>query len=192
MWSIGSEEYRDTAKIQLLQCNASDPGNVTAIGNLAGMGILSNDETLVDAALSELLDMPIEQRQQLDPADDVNYLLAQQSFIQGNHRKAFMYAQHSLHAIPSNLRARNRLATVALQQQERRAALAILLGGQSDINQNSLALGERLCLLAATYALGDSPSEIQLGLRVVQRAIVLFPSNLRPWQTLAFVRSRSA
>ena len=46
------------------------------------MGFISNDETLVDAALSELLDMPTEKRQQLDPADDVNYLLAQQSFLQ--------------------------------------------------------------------------------------------------------------
>lgn len=46
-----------------------------AIMTLAGMGILSDDENLIDAALSELLDMPAEQRQALDPSDDVNCLL---------------------------------------------------------------------------------------------------------------------
>jgi superkiller protein 3 len=49
--------------------------NLTAIKTLTAMGILSDDENLIDAALSELLDMPAEQRQELDPSNDVDYLL---------------------------------------------------------------------------------------------------------------------
>jgi superkiller protein 3 len=49
--------------------------NLTAIKTLTAMGILSDDENLIDAALAELLDMPAEQRQELDPSDDVDYLL---------------------------------------------------------------------------------------------------------------------
>lgn len=39
------------------------------------MGILTNDDSLVDAALSELLALPLERRQVFDPQRDANYLL---------------------------------------------------------------------------------------------------------------------
>lgn len=39
------------------------------------MGILTDDDGLVDAALSEMLSLPIEQRQERDPGGDVSYLL---------------------------------------------------------------------------------------------------------------------
>lgn len=48
-----------------------------AINTLAGMGILTEDDGLVDAALSEILSLPIEQRHELDPQRDVTYLLVQ-------------------------------------------------------------------------------------------------------------------
>jgi hypothetical protein len=48
-----------------------------AINTLAGMGILTEDDGLVDAALSEILSLPIEQRHELDPRRDVTYLLVQ-------------------------------------------------------------------------------------------------------------------
>jgi hypothetical protein len=41
------------------------------------MGILTDDDSLVDAALSELLALPLERRHELDPRRDVNYLLIQ-------------------------------------------------------------------------------------------------------------------
>ena len=46
------------------------------------MGILTADDGLVDAALSELLAAPLEQRLQRDPARDVPYLLAQHHLAQ--------------------------------------------------------------------------------------------------------------
>lgn len=39
------------------------------------MGILTDDENLVDAALSEILALPREQRASMDPGKDVEYLL---------------------------------------------------------------------------------------------------------------------
>ena len=48
-----------------------------AINALAGMGILTEDESLVDAALSEIQSLSIERRQELDPRRDVTYLLVQ-------------------------------------------------------------------------------------------------------------------
>lgn len=53
-----------------------------AINTLAGMGILTEDESLVDAALSEIQSLPIERRQELDPRRDVTYLLVQHHLSQ--------------------------------------------------------------------------------------------------------------
>ena len=41
------------------------------------MGIVTDDDTLIDAALSEILSLPLDQRHELDPSRDVSYLLMQ-------------------------------------------------------------------------------------------------------------------
>lgn len=46
------------------------------------MGILTDDENLVDAALSEIVVLPLEQRHQRDPRRDVDYLLMQYHLAQ--------------------------------------------------------------------------------------------------------------
>ena len=62
-----------------------------AINALAGMGILTEDESLVDAALSEIQSLSIERRQELDPRRDVTYLLVQHHLGQ---------ASLSIHRVP--------------------------------------------------------------------------------------------
>lgn len=61
---------------------ASDPENLGAINILAGMGILTDDDGLVDAALSEVMALPIDQRHKLDSKRDVDYLLIQHGLSQ--------------------------------------------------------------------------------------------------------------
>lgn len=101
LWAIGSEEGRESAKSQLLQrCAMStlslslmyilissrsiefDPENLLAINALAGMGILTDDDNLVDAALSEILSLSIQERQERDPEGEVTYLLIQHHLSQ--------------------------------------------------------------------------------------------------------------
>ena len=41
------------------------------------MGVLTDDDGLVDAALTEILALPIEKRHERDPQRDVDYLLTQ-------------------------------------------------------------------------------------------------------------------
>lgn len=54
---------------------SDDPANLSAIKTLAGMGILSNDESLLDAAVSEIVGLPLDQRQLLDRERNVDGLL---------------------------------------------------------------------------------------------------------------------
>ena len=55
---------------------------MTAVNVLAGMGILTDDENLVDAALSEILALPVDQRHSKDPSRDITYLLIQNYLAQ--------------------------------------------------------------------------------------------------------------
>ncbi len=55
----------------------SDPDNLIAVNTLAGMGILTEDDSLLDAALSEILALPIHERHERDPGREVAYLLVQ-------------------------------------------------------------------------------------------------------------------
>lgn len=46
------------------------------------MGILTEDDGLIDAALSEILSLPLDKRHERDPERDVDYLLTQHSLAQ--------------------------------------------------------------------------------------------------------------
>ena len=65
---------------------ATDPENLSAINTLAGMGILTGDDNIVDAALSEILALPIEHRHSVDPQRNVDYLLIQHHLAQVSTR----------------------------------------------------------------------------------------------------------
>jgi hypothetical protein len=51
------------------------PGESDAINALAGMGILTDDDGLIDAALSELKSLPLDLRHRRDPRRDFSYIL---------------------------------------------------------------------------------------------------------------------
>jgi superkiller protein 3 len=54
-----------------------NPENLTAINTLVGMGILTDDDGLIDAALSEILALPVNERYERDSSRDITYLLIQ-------------------------------------------------------------------------------------------------------------------
>ncbi len=55
-----------------------------AINALAGMGILTDDDSLIDAALSELISLPLDLRHRRDPRRDFSYILRQHHLGQVN------------------------------------------------------------------------------------------------------------
>ena len=52
-----------------------EPENLAAVVSLAAMGLLTDDEALIDAALSEILSLPLEERHSRDPERDIENLL---------------------------------------------------------------------------------------------------------------------
>ncbi|TFK87083.1 TPR-like protein [Polyporus arcularius HHB13444] len=192
LWAIGTEEAKESAKAQLLQSIEYDPENLMAINTLAGMGILTDDDNLVDAALSELLSLPIDQRHERDPERDVTYLLVQHHLGQGDAQQAVAVAEKAVHAEPERIDVRRKLASLTLQSGESSAALAILGGSaqtHSDFAQlrRSLALHSvALCLESGT---GEEAAE---ALKLAQKCVMLSPWDKHGWQVLAYIRSQTA
>ncbi|KAJ7594704.1 TPR-like protein [Mycena floridula] len=184
LWATGAEDLRETAKTQLLECITEDSENLVAINTLAAMGILTEDDSLIDAALSEILALPLERRHQLDPKRDVGYLLMQHHLGQEDLGKALSVAQSALFAEPGRLEGRKDLAILTLQMGETGPVLPILKGS-STIGIE----GDRQTL--ALLAVAEATSGSHGGLRYAAKAIMVTPWELKNWQTLAFVRSCS-
>ncbi|KAF8170200.1 superkiller protein 3 SKI3 [Mycena galopus ATCC 62051] len=189
MWAIGTEEFKESAKAQLLDCIAADSENLAAINALAGMGILTHDEGLVDAALADLLALPLDRRLELDPQRDVNYLLTKHHIGQGNVEKALAVAQGAVFAEPSRWDVRNQLATLSIQQGNHTSALALLSASNRDsdtldIARASLARAS-LALQAVTEAFNGDVSKVAK--RQAQKAVFLAPWEVRNWEALAYV-----
>lgn len=166
------------------------------------MGILTEDDSLVDAALSEILSLPLERRHELDPRRDVDYILVQhhlgqvselhiliiltsQLLSQGDTTKALAIAQQAIHNEPSLLSPKVTLASLALQQGQHSAALALL----KSQNENLANMRESLGLRAVAESMSG---EVQEAIRGAQKAIMLTPWEVRNWQTLALVRTQDA
>ncbi|PPQ64992.1 hypothetical protein CVT26_015701, partial [Gymnopilus dilepis] len=200
LWALGTEEAKEAAKTRLLEGIASDPGNLPAINTLAGMGILTGDDGLVDAALSEILALPVDQKHQLDPQRHVDYLLTQHHLAQGDVKGALSLAQAAVQAEPSSTSQRNRLASIVMQSGEYNDALALLAGvaaGAAGKSGDMHADIEALSIQAVARASGseglskeEEQERLNKALREAQRAIMMRPSEMRGWRTLAYVRGR--
>lgn len=183
MWAIGTDDFKETAKAQLLDCIASDSENLAAINALAGMGILTEDDGLVDAALTDLLSLPLDRRLKLDPQRDVDYLLTNHHIGQGNAAAAFSVAQGAVFAEPGRSDVRRELATLSIQRGLHTSALALFAAG-SDSDSVDTAR-KLLALQAVSESLtGD---EVKIGKRQAQKAVFLSPWEMRNWQALAYV-----
>jgi superkiller protein 3 len=171
------------------------------------MGILTGDGNLVDAALSEVLGLPLDQRQELDTNREVDYLLVQHHLSQvcpsqiiptrahipkkGKINGAVSVAQKEVLSEPGKLEPRIQLATLMVQKGERKSALALLSdaitgGDKDDISSASAAL----TLHSVTLCSPEATAEDKVTSHgEIQRAIMLRPSHVKPWQALGYIRS---
>ncbi|KAJ7668399.1 TPR-like protein [Mycena polygramma] len=184
MWAIGTDEFKESAKAQLLECIGADSENLAAINALAGMGILTDDDGLVDAALADLLALPLDRRLELDPQRDVNYLLTKHHIGQENAEKALAVAQGAVFAEPGRRDVRNQLAALSIQRGNHTSALALLSASSRDSETLDTARAS-LALQAVTESLNGDESKIAK--RQAQKAVFLTPWEVQNWEALAYV-----
>ncbi|KIY73049.1 superkiller protein 3 [Cylindrobasidium torrendii FP15055 ss-10] len=185
MWASGDNALRDQAKEMLLERLATDEGNLTVINSLAAMGILTDDESLVDAALSEILSLPREQRAEADPDKEVDYLLIKHHQALGDYNSVYSLAQHALFAEPSNAEARVVLASLKMVQGSQANALPILTGSSTA----SIDTDSKVITLRAVARAGQ---DARASLREAQRAVMLAPWDGNRWLALAYAKAGTA
>ncbi|KAL0571344.1 Superkiller protein 3 [Marasmius crinis-equi] len=182
LWAIGTEDTREAAKAKLLECISEDPENLVAITTLAAMGILTDDDGLIDAALSEILALPVDDRAHLDPSRNVDHLLIRHHLGQENPSEALAVAQKAVHTEPSVAQTRCQLATLLLQMKENEAVLPVLSGITSD---NLESVRELLKLRAVSHTATGHEDATSLA----QKSVMMRPSDTESWQILALSSS---
>jgi len=186
LWAIGSSDSKDQAKTLLLECIAADPENLVAINTLAAMGILTEDESLIDAALSEILALPVDSRLSLDPQRNVDRLLIQHHLGLDDTEKALGIAQGAVFTDPTRHETRSQLATLLFQMQRYDSVLPVLSGPSTENLHESQGL-------LKLRAVGESLStKTDWAVRLAQKNIMLKPSNEDNWRILALARAFTA
>ena len=173
------------------------------------MGILTDDDGLVDAALSEMLSLPLDQRVAMDPHHDVNGLLVKHhlgqvsrarprirldrsmfiSSFQSDIPRAFSEAQKGIFAQPTSRELKIRAALLALQNDRSLQALALLASIGEKVGGTPVEHAKQLCLRAIAESF--NPSEDSEPLKLAQKAVKLNPASFETWSTLGFVNSSS-
>ncbi|KAH9083896.1 TPR-like protein [Lactarius deliciosus] len=178
---------QEAAESQLLDCITQDPENLMAINALAGMGILTDDDSLIDAALSELISLPLDLRHQRDPRRDFSYILRQHHLGQGDVTAALTEAQRAVHAEPARENARRELATLLLQTGKPAVARAVISQGRdSDIADLRQSIGLR----AVAKAHSEDEESLKEAWSMAHKSVILAPWDRRNWHVLAYVKSR--
>ncbi|TFK54052.1 TPR-like protein [Heliocybe sulcata] len=189
LWGTNTPESQETAKSRLLECIADDSENLAAIAALAGMGILTDDDELLDATLSEITSLPVDRRHALDPARDVTQLLVEHDLGRNDISGALSTAQQALLHEPARQDIRRQTASLILQAGDAHSAQAILGGAQNHGNIDELRKSSRLA--AAALAL-DEQGDIAQARKIAQKSVMLAPWNADHWKTLAFAQSQAA
>ncbi|KAF5389426.1 hypothetical protein D9757_004371 [Collybiopsis confluens] len=186
LWTMGTSECKDQAKNLLLECISVDPENLVAINTLAAMGILTEDETLIDAALSEILALPVDRRLRLDPLRDVDHLMIQHGLGQrekNNSEKALGVAQKAVFADPASHETRNQAAVLLFQMHRHDSILPALTGPSSEtLAEHETSLRLRA---AAQSVNGNFSSAVHLA----QKNVMMRPSSGDNWRILALANA---
>ena len=175
------------------------------------MGILTDDDSLIDAALSELISLPLDLRHRRDPQRDFSYILMQHhlgqvrnfdlhSIVkttgddddvhfdpQGNLTAALSQAQMAVHAEPAREDSRRTLATLLLQCGDPAVARPVI----AQVRDNDVGeLRKSIGLRAVATALSEDKQSQREAWSLAQKGVMLAPWDRRSWKILSYMRSR--
>ena len=198
--------------------------NVEAITTLASLAILSQDDELLTAALTEVTALSQDKRGQLDPENDIDRLLVAHHLLQvrvpfhpvqkeitlthserhaqNEADEAVSILTQALHRQPYSTTIRKQLATLLLQTQQPKAALALLSDARqntsgSEVEEDAESLRLRsvaLSRLDPAEILQDTAAEegeqtrMESSWQIATRAVHLAPWEVSNWRMLAASR----
>ncbi|KAF8757237.1 Tetratricopeptide repeat [Rhizoctonia solani] len=188
LWEVGSEDAKEAAKSQLLEMVEQDPSNLECIVMLVAIGTLNNEPDLVDAALSEILGMPTEKRQVLDPGHQVDRILVQHHIAQGNLDQALKVVRNAV-ALKSATTSSTRALLEFLVQTGDDKAVEVAISALKNISERN-ALSPLLRIAGVASAkVGKLEPSVQKGL---EKAVMLAPWDERNYLALTYTEPTSS
>ncbi|WRT67666.1 uncharacterized protein IL334_004638 [Kwoniella shivajii] len=182
LWGLGGEDAKETAKSNLMECLSQEKPSLKVISTLAAISIVSSDADLEEAAMSELLSRPLESRIREDPAGQSDLVLYLHALLEGRAEEAHEILEKALHASPTNIKARNRLAEALIQTGHAKEAVTTLENSGKVDEVESKAKMERLRGTAQILDGNDS------GITNLQKSVMVTPWEEDSWNALAWGR----
>ncbi|KAJ1304710.1 hypothetical protein OPQ81_005849 [Rhizoctonia solani] len=186
LWETGSEDAREAAKSQLLEMFEQDSSNLECIVTLVAIGTLNNEPDLVDAALSEIISMPPEKRQSLDPSRQVDRILAQHYIAQGNIDAALKVVQNAATSKFAPVSAAKTLAEFLVQRGDDKAVEIAVTALKNLADRNELGPLLRIAAIGKAKT-GNLEPSVQ---KEAEKAVVLAPWDGRNRLALTYVRTK--
>ncbi|CAG8695505.1 12774_t:CDS:10, partial [Acaulospora morrowiae] len=88
LWALEGEEQRQMAREELFKCIEENTNHLPAMFGLCAMGLLQDDQTLIEATLTAMNNLPIKITDKLDRNRDVNFLRSRYFLLQGSIEEA--------------------------------------------------------------------------------------------------------
>ncbi|KAI8140771.1 hypothetical protein BJV82DRAFT_621045 [Fennellomyces sp. T-0311] len=193
LWALGGDEQRAVAKDQMFSSIADNPNYLPAIFSLCVMGILEDDDTLTDAALQELGNMPVDVAFETDRDQRISWLFSRYYRLKNNPEQAIRSLAKSVHRLPWMAGLWNHLASDVLQCRD---TLQSCARTQGSITFSALTMTTNSKTTTAdakaeayehaaqaSLADGDDESAKQQA----NRAVMIAPWRIHAWKAMAAV-----
>ena len=170
--------------------------SIAVVTTLAAIALVSNDEDLIDASISELESLSLARREVVDPQDDASLVLSTHAAKLGSQEEAVAILEKSVRSHPSDQSRRLRLAEMLIASGRSHEAIGILSPeGEMDgpVTSNG-ARDDAMGRAELLRLLGTAKVEIgELGgISDLIKAAKLCPWDDKSWQALAWARLKSS
>ena len=178
LWGIGGDEARETAKTHLMECLSSESPSIAVVTTLSAIALISSDDDLIEASISELCSIPGDRQSSEDPNDRVTDILVSSSLLQSDAEEAKGILEKAVHHNPSNTSQRTKLAKLLISTGDTSVGEAIL--DMPFVSGSSRERSRLLHLQALSKMMRGDPT----GLGAVQKAIKVCPWDREGWKAL--------
>ncbi|KAK8858471.1 hypothetical protein IAR55_002698 [Kwoniella newhampshirensis] len=186
LWGLGGDDAKETAKTNLMECLSQEKPSLKVISTLAAIALVSSDEDLVDAALSELLSRSLENRIKEDPSGQSDLVLYCHAVSEGRPDDAHTVLERGVRANPISSTARNRLAEALIKDGKANEAISVLSATDGMRNgEDDVGIVSRMEILRGAAEILDGE---EAGVGRVQRSVMLAPWAQEGWEAMAWGR----
>lgn len=171
LWHFQADESRAAAKDNLLEAFSADDHTTEAIVTLATLGVLTDDEGIVEAVVSEIEELGLAKTEDYGT---LSYLRALIKLTEGNVTSAERILTAAVHTKPEDAKNRIRLAKLLLATGKASSATG-LIDHLHEIKRDTLV--EDVAAAMAVKSLIEAKLGQADGLRMGQKAVKLEPWN---------------